>query len=529
MLQRSHPQSPHSPDHRELEAIVRNAMISLLPEIVEAVHLKAAEGGTNGSMASRSSSNIMEAPTTSSGGGHEWGRRHFKSYYNTQIGKLEADALGEGDEEDAQRPVPEEATYQLLSSASNDTRRASPTAWTWKRCVAAVGLSTIHQYLQSFIEDDHLEKIVGFLVLVNCFVIGLETDLNARFPGEPVPEVLHWLDLVFCILFSIDLSLRILVNPYQFFYLWGDNFAWNVFDVIVVSFQIFENAGQRNDAHLGVFRTVRLVRIMRLLRVVRLFQELRTIGISMLSSMTSLVWAMMLLGVVNFMFAVVFCQLVADSGPGTPHQADLERWFGSLWWSVLTMLECVVGGVSWDSVIYPLITDISPGVGILFICYVLFCLFAVMNGVTAVFVNKLTTLAAQDKATTLANQLRDLFFKDVPKTQRSQGPVQDVSRDEFLKKVNEPEMEEYFRAIDMDPSEAGFFFELLDIDGSGGLSREEIVDGCLRLSGPAQAVDVALLMRETGRMFAATNKLQEQLADVTLQLRELTSKLEAPR
>jgi len=57
-------------------------------------------------------------------------------------------------------------------------------------------------------------------------------------------------------------------------------------------------------------------------------------------------------------------------------------------------------------------------------------------------------------------------------------------------------MREYFKAIDVDPSEAKGLFRLLDIDSSDALDAEEFLGGCLRLRGPAKALDVALLMHE---------------------------------
>jgi len=61
-------------------------------------------------------------------------------------------------------------------------------------------------------------------------------------------------------------------------------------------------------------------------------------------------------------------------------------------------------------------------------------------------------------------------------------------------------MQEYFKAIDLDPSEAMGIFSLLDADGSGSVDREEIVHGCLRLRGSAKALELGLLAHETNRM-----------------------------
>merc|ERR1712014_174358 len=73
-------------------------------------------------------------------------------------------------------------------------------------------------------------------------------------------------------------------------------------------------------------------------------------------------------------------------------------------------------------------------------------------------------------------------------------------------------MNEYFKTIDVDPSEAKGLFELLDTDNSGGVDTSEMVNGFLRLRGPAKALDIALLIREFTkyqRQFAEHHSLVE--------------------
>lgn len=61
-------------------------------------------------------------------------------------------------------------------------------------------------------------------------------------------------------------------------------------------------------------------------------------------------------------------------------------------------------------------------------------------------------------------------------------------------------MQEYFRSINVDPSEAKGLFQLLDSDDSGILSMDELVEGLLRLRGGATALELSLHMYETARM-----------------------------
>jgi len=64
-----------------------------------------------------------------------------------------------------------------------------------------------------------------------------------------------------------------------------------------------------------------------------------------------------------------------------------------------------------------------------------------------------------------------------------------------------PNMLHYFEAIDVNPSEAKGLFSLLDLDNSGTIDAEEFLAGCIRLRGPAKALELALLVQQVERLF----------------------------
>merc|ERR1712187_134110 len=73
-----------------------------------------------------------------------------------------------------------------------------------------------------------------------------------------------------------------------------------------------------------------------------------------------------------------------------------------------------------------------------------------------------------------------------------------MNLDTFMGMLEVPQMLEAFKAINIDVSEAKGLFKFLDLDNSGEVNCEEFIDGCLRLSGPAKALDLSVLMREVG-------------------------------
>merc|ERR1712050_160068 len=66
--------------------------------------------------------------------------------------------------------------------------------------------------------------------------------------------------------------------------------------------------------------------------------------------------------------------------------------------------------------------------------------------------------------------------------------------------------------------EAEDLFNLVDIDGSGSIDPEEFVNGCIRLQGPAKALDLASFMHEykqaQKRELARDNKMHRAMASL---------------
>merc|ERR1740130_2653197 len=124
-----------------------------------------------------------------------------------------------------------------------------------------------------------------------------------------------------------------------------------------------------------------------------------------------------------------------------------------------------------------------------------------MNVVTGVFVESALKSAKEDKDFFMINNMREVFCE-------ANGGITGIMTWEmFESQIDRPNMQEYFKAIDVDPSEAKGLFRLLDLDGSGSIDAEEFLSGCLRLRGPAKALDLALLMHEVRRL---VTKMQEQ-------------------
>merc|ERR1712032_749361 len=110
-----------------------------------------------------------------------------------------------------------------------------------------------------------------------------------------------------------------------------------------------------NLTNIRIIRMLRIVRLSRCLRIGRLVQfvsALRTFIYSVLATMTSLLWTLVLLVMIMYVFGTIFTQscidyLVADS----PNDPRFKEFWGGLPASMFTLFKAISGGVSWHDVL----------------------------------------------------------------------------------------------------------------------------------------------------------------------------------
>eukprot|EP00933_Yihiella_yeosuensis_P033327 TRINITY_DN27057_c0_g1_i1.p1 TRINITY_DN27057_c0_g1~~TRINITY_DN27057_c0_g1_i1.p1 ORF type:complete len:831 (+),score=115.06 TRINITY_DN27057_c0_g1_i1:283-2775(+) len=386
------------------------------------------------------------------------------------------------------------------------------------------------------------------LVIVNAIFMGVQTDREASLASggdsesaniveDQIQPIYLAIEAGFVVAFSFELALRLFAFGWDFFKM--PDWKWNVFDLCVVVLQLVELAQATilvatlankesgipmNLSFVRLLRVMRLIRVIRAIRVLRLIGELRTIVTSILSSLKFLVWTIVLLCFIIYIVGVYLTQLVVDNRAvvdATSHtsqreeqeqqQQAMDRYYGSLGRTLLTLFQCITNGVDWGEALAPLMDQISPVMGVFFCMYIAFAVLAMLNVITGVFVESSLLSAKADKDYFLVNNVRELFCN--PDGSLSQ----EMSWDTFVDQLDRPEMRAYFKAMDLDPSEARGLFQLLDLDGSGTIDAQEFLNGCLRLRGPAKALDLHLVMRETRHLALEVAALRIQSQPQPLQ------------
>lgn len=373
---------------------------------------------------------------------------------------------------------------------------------------------------QEVVASPIFDFFTGWLIALNAIMIGIQTDTMAKSGSDKMPHALWVGELVFCIFFSLELALRLIAFGYRLFIMPG--WTWAVFDCVVVGMQIVEmfidavttsDDGGRNMGFMRLMRILRLVRVLRVVRIIRFLSELRTIVISILGSMRSLGWTLVLLLLGIYIVGIYFTQLVSDhllSQEGeTLNESEqaMKTYYRNLTRTMLSLFQAMSGGLDWDVVCQPLIDNISWLQGIIFSLYISATVLALMNVVTGVFVEEALKSAKKEDTEYMSSYLMQMF------QEADKEGTGMLGTEKFMKMCTEAEFINYIRSIEVDPDEAMALFHLLDLDGSNSIEYEEFVRGCLRLRGSAKAIDVLSLLHGVQAISVNLNEYMEDVGE----------------
>jgi len=213
---------------------------------------------------------------------------------------------------------------------------------------------------------------------------------------------------------------------------------------------------------------------------------------SIAESVRTLSWTLVLLLLTTYILGIYLTQLVTDHRAHVygPIDDDLLRYYGSLDKAMITLYQATSNGLDWSHAMEPLVSHCSPWIKVVYIFYVAFTLFALMNVVTGVFCTSAIQSGADEQTEVLEQQMQD-FFKAADED--CNGQVTEV---EFASHLQNEQMLAYLKAIDVQPEEAWRLYEVLDKNEEGALDSATLVRGCMQLRGPAKAIELAAFVHE---------------------------------
>lgn len=233
----------------------------------------------------------------------------------------------------------------------------------------------ITQKLLNLIESNLFTFGITALILINAITLGLETDqsITARYGG-----LLHWIDRIILVLFSIELLLKFYVYRSRFF-----RSGWNLFDLAIVTIAWVPTSGA-----LTVLRALRILRVLRLISVV---PQLRRVVSAIGHSIPGMVSVVGVLGLIFYVASVLATKLF-----GTYPDPNMQEWFGSIGASAYTLFQ-IMTLESWSMGVVRPTMELFPWAWSFFIPFIIITSFAVLNFFIGIIVDSMQIVQKQEE------------------------------------------------------------------------------------------------------------------------------------
>jgi len=386
-------------------------------------------------------------------------------------------------------------------------------------------LCFLRRWARIITQNRRFEVGVAALILLNAAEMAWQSDWAIRNPEQQaamrgLAPGFMVIEYMFAVMFSLELTTRIIDEGASFLSMRNRHLQWNIFDCFVVASAWVEDVAKMfvsvsmDVSAFRVIRIVRLVRILRIIRVMRFFKELRAMVQGIMASFKPLLWCLVLLLLVKITFGILILQMVSDSTPS----ATILDLYGGIMPTIYTLYQAITGGLDWGQAAAPLST-ISPFLTVLFSLYIAFAVLCMLNIVTGVFVENANSILKADAETGVFEELQKqdkrMCELRVVFAQMVADGACALRFPEFWNFCQNPMVQAYFRRIGLhvEKGNAEALFKLMDADHDGQISLEEFIDGCSQFLGTARQLDIAKLKADSVWMREQMSELSRTIRD----------------
>lgn len=400
----------------------------------------------------------------------------------------------------------------------------------------------------AWVDTGYFNMFIGLVISVNAATIGIETQERAMEPGKDDGVLWYAIELVFCFIFLGELVSRLYYHRWAYFATIGDaqnleetfEFVrvnlWNIFDFIVVCIAVLDTfilvpVGFGGNARFVTFlRFVRLIRLIRVIRLFRIFKELWLVASGLLDSLRTLFWVCILLFLFIEVCAIVTTKVVGHNDDlydpyfRTSGGWDHEVYFKTVLRSMLTLFQIMTLD-SWSDDVVRHVGKQQPGMIAFFLAFIAITVLGVLNVIVGVVV----------EATMRTSQLDQTNYKKTKEKQRAMVFSQlkeifenadvdgsgTLSLDEVVDAMSKPEVHNKLRMIEFPADRPAEIFNLLDYDGKGELYIEDFITGCIRMKGQAKSKDLLVAQVAVNTLRGHFHVIEEEMAKFQVKIKRL--------
>eukprot|EP00930_Biecheleria_cincta_P096316 TRINITY_DN88189_c0_g1_i1.p1 TRINITY_DN88189_c0_g1~~TRINITY_DN88189_c0_g1_i1.p1 ORF type:complete len:614 (-),score=100.91 TRINITY_DN88189_c0_g1_i1:42-1883(-) len=404
----------------------------------------------------------------------------------------------------------------------------------------------VRRFVRNLTRSWVFELVCAIAILTNSIFIGVQVEWTAQ--GGKDTLIFLCIELAYVFWFTLEILLRLLADGVWRFVWASGHWSWNWLDIFVVTTSILDMAleltgntdssgsvSSTNMRILRIMRITRLIRSVRIIRVVRFIRALRQLVWSIVFTLRSLMWAVLLLVLIIYVFSITFTVAVTGylsehPGPwtaGSPGDILKER-FGGLHSSMHTLFRAISGGLTWTDTADALVA-VDWIWSYLFTFYITFCCFAVLNVMTGVFCHSAIQGSEKDQELVVQSVLQDKE-KYMCSLKELFDQIDDdkggfITIEEFENHFNDEAVRALLQVLHLDAADAWSLFRVLDMDGDSTIDAEEFLQGSLNFRGPAKSIDLVGVKRETRILRQLVRDVTEKQEVFEESLRELVRDL----
>lgn len=380
---------------------------------------------------------------------------------------------------------------------------------------------------QKLVRSAEFNTAVSAIIVLNVLSLGMEVnhllERQVENPGRHMGDNGIWkvIENFFTLLLVAEVTLRMMAERQHFFQN-VDDWCWNCLDLVLAVCAVGEGLldpfGRASRSRtLNILRLLRFARVLRVVRLLSAFHSFRIMMNSIAYAVPSLTWAFVVLVIEIYAFSMFFSfgvveylrALDSDTEMQTEQGSRLVQFFGSLPAAMCSLFMAVSGGVAWDTLAESL-AECGVSYKATFVFYVFVTTIGILNIVTGIFVDSACLLSLKDRDVLVQYEVEmQKSYADKLKHWFQCADKAVLSWEDFAKALDNEQVKTYFAALALDITQARTLYELLDVEETNEVAIDAFVDGCMRLKGAAQSVDVAMLGYKNEKMFVRWNAFMQ--------------------
>jgi len=395
------------------------------------------------------------------------------------------------------------------------------------------------ELVKYIVTHDKFEGFIATMIMANalilCFEVqyyGFDICYKLKYKGCEDEATVVWpgaiwvfqaFDILFGLMFTFEMLAKLSCFGYKYF---CD--CWNYLDsACVVAFFIeksFTAALPLNSKSLRLLRLFRLLRLVRLLRTLESLDHLYIMTTAMRGMTMVLIWAVTLLTFMLVTCALFLTQILQayyfkDTSAAQMDQTELienrkfYEYFGTFTRCLLSMFELTLA--NWPPVTRLLTEGASEWFTPLCLVHKITIGFAVIGVINGVILQETFKVASTDDwvmvrqkkraGQTMRTKMVKLFDA---LDQEGDG---EINFEEFTIIAEIPEVKAWLASMDVETDDLATLFSLIDEDGSGSITVDEMSDRLPRIQGAARCLDVLKIRQDIGMSRDSLDKLQRQV------------------